>query len=256
MNYPQKFDTYFEPFLGGGAVMFNLLSKHPNLKCHVSDLNSNLILAYVAIRDKVTELIDSLENHAKKYQSNHSQYYYRIRESEPTSQIEQVSKLIFLNKTCFNGLYRVNSKGKFNVPLGKYTNPNIINRENLLTVSRILQSSNIEFFCRDFEAILHDTKKGDFVYLDPPYQPVSKTANFTSYTTRNFTDDDLERLATIAEKLHFKGCKILISNSKSKKVQNSFSSSIWKMKEIHVNRAINSNSKKRTGHSEILIKNY
>ncbi|MCH2402696.1 MAG: DNA adenine methylase [Candidatus Nitrosopelagicus sp.] len=255
-NYPEKFDTYFEPFLGGGAVMFNLLSKHPNLKCHVSDLNSNLILAYVAIRDKVTELIDSLENHAKKYQNNHSQYYYRIRESEPTSQIEQVSKLIFLNKTCFNGLYRVNSKGKFNVPLGKYTNPNIINRENLLTVSRILQSSNIEFFCRDFEAILHDTKKGDFVYLDPPYQPVSKTANFTSYTTRNFTDDDLERLATIAEKLHFKGCKILISNSKSKKVQNSFSSSVWKMKEIHVNRAINSNSKKRTGHSEILIKNY
>jgi len=124
--------------------MFNLLSKHPNLKCHVSDLNSNLILAYVAIRDKVTELIDSLENHAKKYQGNHSQYYYRIRESEPTSQIEQVSKLIFLNKTCFNGLYRVNSKGKFNVPLGKYTNPNIINRENLLTVSESynLQISN------------------------------------------------------------------------------------------------------------------
>jgi DNA adenine methylase len=140
--------------------------------------------------------------------------------------------------------------------LGQYTNPNIINRENLLTVSRVLQSSNIEFFCRDFEAILHDTKKGDFVYLDPPYQPVSKTANFTSYTARNFTDDDLKRLAIIAEKLHFKGCKILISNSNSKNVQNSFSSSIWKMKEIHVNRAINSNSKKRTGHSEILIKNY
>ena len=133
-NYPEKFGTYFEPFLGGGAVMFNLLSKHPDMKCHVSDLNSDLILAYLAIRDKVTEVIESLENHSKKYQKNQSQYYYHVRQSEPTSQIEKVSRLIFLNKTCFNGLYRVNSKGKFNVPLGRYTNPNIINKENLLTV--------------------------------------------------------------------------------------------------------------------------
>ena len=114
-----------------------------------------------------------------------------MRESEPVSHIEKVSKLIFLNKTCFNGLYRVNSKGKFNVPLGRYTNPNIVNKSNLLAVSQILQSSNLEFFCRDFEQSLHDIKKGDFVYFDPPYQPVSKTASFTSYTNRSFTDDDL-----------------------------------------------------------------
>ncbi|NWJ77990.1 DNA adenine methylase [Marine Group I thaumarchaeote] len=255
-NYPKKFDTYFEPFLGGGAVMFNLLAKHPDMKCHVSDLNSDLILTYVAIRDKVTEVIESLENHSKKYQKNTNFYYYHVRESEPTSQIEKVSKLIFLNKTCFNGLYRVNRKGKFNVPLGRYTNPNIVNKENLLTASQILQSSNLEFFCRDFETILHDIKKGDFVYFDPPYQPVSNTANFTSYTNRNFTDDDLERLVNLAEKLDSIGCKVLLSNSKSKKVENSFSSSKWKIKEIQVNRAINSDSKKRTGHSEILVKNY
>ena len=167
-----------------------------------------------------------------------------------------MSRLIFLNKTCFNGLYRVNSKGKFNVPLGRYTNPNIVNRENLLTVSRILQSSNLEFFCRDFEQSLHDIKKGDFVYFDPPYQPVSNTANFTSYTNKSFTNDDLERLANLAEKLDSMGCKVLLSNSKSKIVENSFSSSKWKIKEIRVNRAINSDSKKRTGHYEILIKNY
>ena len=255
-NYPKKFDTYFEPFLGGGAVMFNLLGKRPDMKCHVSDLNSDLILAYLAIRDKVTEVIESLENHSKKYEKNQSQYYYHVRESEPTSHIEKVSRLIFLNKTCFNGLYRVNSKGKFNVPLGRYTNPNIVNRENLLTVSRILQSSNLEFFCRDFEQSLHDIKKGDFVYFDPPYQPVSQTANFTSYTNKSFTDDDLERLANLAEKLDSMGCKVLLSNSKSKIVENSFSSSKWKIKEIRVNRAINSNSKKRTGHSELLVKNY
>jgi len=210
----------------------------------------------LAIRDKVTEVIESLENHSKKYEKNQSLYYYHVRELEPTSQIENVSRLIFLNKTCFNGLYRVNSKGKFNVPLGRYTNPNIVNRENLLTVSRILQSSNLEFFCRDFEQSLHDIKKGDFVYFDPPYQPVSNTANFTSYTNKSFTDDDLERLANLAEKLDSMGCKVLLSNSKSKIVENSFSSSKWKIKEIRVNRAINSNSAKRTGHSEVLIKNY
>ena len=236
--------------------MFNLLGKHPDMKCHVSDLNSDLILAYLAIRDKVGEVIESLEDHTKKYQKNPDSYYYQVRESEPVSHIEKVSKLIFLNKTCFNGLYRVNSKGKFNVPLGRYTNPNIVNKSNLLAVSRILQSSNLEFFCRDFESVLHDIKKGDFIYFDPPYQPVSKTANFTSYTNRMFTDDDLERLANLAEKLDSMGCKVLLSNSKSKIVEKSFSSSKWKIKEIQVNRAINSDSKKRTGHYEILIKNY
>ena len=255
-NYPKKFDTYFEPFLGGGAVMFNLLTKHPDMKCHVSDLNSDLILAYLAIRDKVSEVIESLEIHAKKYQKNPDSYYYRVRGSEPVSHIEKVSKLIFLNKTCFNGLYRVNSKGKFNVPLGRYTNPNIVNKENLLAVSQILQSSNLEFFCRDFEQSLHDIKRGDFVYFDPPYQPVSQTSNFTSYTNRSFTADDLERLANLAEKLDSMGCKVLLSNSKSKKVEKLFSASKWAIREIRVNRAINSNSKKRTGHSEILIKNY
>jgi len=236
--------------------MFNLLAKHPDMKCHVSDLNSDLILAYLAIRDKVTEIIESLEIHSKKYQKNPSSYYYQVRESEPTSHIEKVSKLIFLNKTCFNGLYRVNSKGKFNVPLGRYTNPNIVNKENLLVVSQVLQSSNLEFFCRDFEQSLHDIKRDDFVYFDPPYQPVSQTANFTSYTNRSFTAEDLERLANLAEKLDSMGCKVLLSNSKSQIVENSFSSSKWNIKEIRVNRAINSDSKKRTGHYEFLIKNY
>jgi DNA adenine methylase len=254
-NFPNKFGTYFEPFLGGGAVMFHMLSKSPNLKCHVSDLNSDLILAYIAIRDKVDELIESLEDHSKKYQKNSNHYYYNVREAEPTSQIEKVSRFIFLNKTCFNGLYRVNSKGKFNVPLGRYTNPNIVNKENLLAVSKILQSADIEFFCRDFEAILHDSKKGDFVYFDPPYQPVSHTANFTSYTHRDFTEDDLGRLADVANQLDSKGCYVMLSNSNSKTVKKSFSSG-WKIKEISANRAINSNSQKRTGHKEIIIKNY
>ncbi len=161
-----------------------------------------------------------------------------------------------MNRTCFNGLYRVNSKGKFNVPLGKYTNPNIVNEDNLHSVSNILQSSKVSIKCRDFEAVLRDAKKGDLVYFDPPYQPVSDTANFTSYTNKNFTYDDLNRLANLCMKLDEKGCNVLLSNSNSKEVTDMFSKKPWKINKIHANRSINSNSKKRTGHFELLIKNY
>ena len=254
-NFPTKFGTYLEPFLGGGAVMFDLLTKEHNLKCNVSDLNSDLVLSYVTIRDRLEKLIESLENHSKNYHKHSTGYYYEVRNQEPKNQIEKVSRLLFLNKTCFNGLYRVNSKGKFNVPLGRYTNPNIVNKENLQAVSKTLQSGKIKISCRDFSSIIKDAKKGDFVYFDPPYQPVSDTANFTSYTHRDFTEDDLERLADLANQLNSKGCNVMLSNSNSKTVKKLFSS-VWKIKEIKANRAINSNSQKRTGHKEFIIKNY
>lgn len=254
-HIPKIFNTYYEPFLGGGAVLFHLLGKNPDLKCTVSDLNSDLILSYITIRDKVEQLVESLEKHSNKYFADKQDYYYSVRESSPKSQVEKVSRLLFLNKTCFNGLYRVNSKGQFNVPLGRYTNPSIVNKENLLSVSKILQSKNIAIRCQDFTAILDDVRKDDFVYFDPPYQPVSKTANFTSYTKCEFTYDDLKRLAELCQKLDKKECKVLLSNSNTKEVKNLFSS-VWKVVEISANRAINSNSKKRKGHTELLIKNY
>lgn len=254
-HIPVQFGTYFEPFLGGGAVLLHLLGKNPEMKCRISDLNSDLVLSYVTIRDRVEELITSLQTHAKNYHKNPDSYYYGVRESEPKSQIEKVSRLLFLNRTCFNGLYRVNSKGKFNVPLGRYSNPNIVNEENLLSVSRILQSKKIQIICRDFAAILSDTKKGDFVYFDPPYQPVSKTASFTSYTNKDFTYEDLENLVDVSEKLSDKGCKVLHSNSNSKEVRELFSKE-WKIIEVAANRSINSDSTKRTGQKELLIKNY
>ncbi|MEM3065429.1 MAG: DNA adenine methylase [Candidatus Nitrosotenuis sp.] len=254
-HVPAEFGCYYEPFLGGGAVMFHLLSKNPGIKCKVSDLNSDLILAYITIRDRVEELVGSLENHAKNYHKNPDSYYYQVRDSDPTDQIEKVSRLLFLNRTCFNGLYRVNSKGKFNVPLGRYSNPNIVNEENLYAVSHALQSKKIMISCRDFAAVLQDAKKGDFVYFDPPYQPVSRTANFTSYTNRNFTYEDLEKLVEVSEKLADRGCNVLHSNSNSKEVRKLFSKE-WKIVEISANRAINSDSTKRTGQMELLIKNY
>ena len=255
-NLPEKFDTYFEPFLGGGALLFHLLSTKENVTYSVSDLNSDLVLAYTTIRDRIDNLIQSLKNHEKNYHKNSKEYYYNIRDSTPRSEIEKTSRLLFLNRTCFNGLYRVNSSGKFNVPLGRYTNPNIVNEENLRSVSSILQSNKVSIRCRDFESVLNDAKKGDLVYFDPPYQPVSDTANFTSYTNRDFTLDDLSRLSELCHKLDEKGCKVLLSNSDSKVVSKMFSNKTWNISKINANRSINSNSKKRTGHFELLIKNY
>ena len=255
-HIPKNFDVYFEPFLGGGAVLFHLISQNSQLKCFVSDLNSTLILSYVTIRDKADELITSLEEHSENYFKNTEEYYYQVRDSNPKNQIDQVSRLIFLNKTCFNGLYRVNSKGKFNVPIGRYVNPNIVNKENLLILSHVLQSKGISIKCEDFTTALKKAREDDFVYLDPPYQPVSSTANFTSYTNDNFGYKDQERLFTEFKKLDSMGCKVMLSNSKSQEVIELFSEYSDNIIEINTNRFINSNSKKRTGHTEILIKNY
>jgi len=255
-NLPESFGTYYEPFLGGGALLFHILTDKNGQKCSISDLNSDLVLAYTTIRDRIDGLITSLKNHEKNYQKDSESYYYSIRESNPRSEIEKTSRLIFLNRTCFNGLYRVNSKGKFNVPLGKYSNPNIVNEENIRAVSHILQSSRTTIKCRDFEAVLRDAKKGDLIYFDPPYQPVSATSNFTSYTTKDFTYDDLTRLAELCLKLDSRGCNVLLSNSDSQEVADIFSKNPWKITRIAANRSINSNSKKRTGHFELLIKNY
>jgi len=255
-HVPKKFERYFEPFLGGGAVFFHLFSHEKQTKWFISDLNSDLILSYVTVRDRVKELISELELHSNNYFKNPSTYYYKVRESNPKGQIEKVSRLIFLNKTCFNGLYRVNSKGKFNVPLGKYVNPNIVNEENLLAVSEVLQTKDISIKCQDFEDALKNTSAGDFVYLDPPYQPVSTTANFTSYTDTDFDYSDQKRLYTKFKALDKKGVKVLLSNSRSKEILHLFKEFSDGIIEINANRFINSVSQRRTGHSELLIKNY
>ncbi len=255
-NLPQTMGTYFEPFLGGGALLFHILSERTGQKCGISDLNSDLVLTYITIRDKPDELIHSLKNHAKNYQKDSKSYFYSIRESNPRSAVEKTSRLLFLNRTCFNGLYRVNSKGKFNVPLGRYTNPNIVNEENIHSVSQVLHSRKVSIKCRDFESVLDEAKKDDLVYFDPPYQPVSSTANFTSYTHKSFTYNDLKRLAKLCLKLDSKGCKVMLSNSNSQEVADMFAEKQWQLKKIKANRSINSNSKKRTGHFELLIKNY
>ncbi|MEO9278271.1 MAG: DNA adenine methylase [Nitrososphaera sp.] len=255
-HIPDEFNRYFEPFLGGGAVFFHLVIQKKQVKWFVSDLNSELVLSYITIRDKIKELIESLESHSTSYFKNPSVYYYKVRDTNPKNQVDKVSRLLFLNKTCFNGLYRVNSKGKFNVPLGKYVNPNIVNKENLLAVHYTLQSKDISIKHHDFEDALKNVEKGDFVYLDPPYQPVSNTANFTSYTDSDFNYKDQERLFGKFKSLDKKGAKILLSNSKSKEIMHLYQEFSKGIIEINANRFINSVSGKRTGHIELLIKNY
>jgi DNA adenine methylase len=255
-HLPEKFDTYFEPFLGGGALLFHLLYQKPNLRSQVSDLNTDLILSYITIRDKIDDLIKSLKNHSDRYFNDSKSYYYSVRKTNPQNQVEKVARLLFLNKTCFNGLYRVNSKGKFNVPLGRYSNPNIVQEDNLRSVHQFLLQNKIMIKCQDFSVTVEKAKKGDFVYFDPPYQPVSKTANFTSYTNNNFDINDLKRLAKVSNQLAKRGVNVLLSNSSSKHVLDLFSSKDWEIIKIEANRAINSDSNKRTGHSELLIKNY
>ncbi|EIJ66882.1 DNA adenine methylase [Candidatus Nitrosopumilus salaria BD31] len=246
-NLPESFGTYYEPFLGGGALLFHILAERKDQRCSISDLNSDLVLTYTTIRNRIDELISSLKNHERNYHKDSKSYYYSVRESSPRSEIEKTSRLLFLNRTCFNGLYRVNSKGKFNVPLGRYSNPNIVNEGNLRSVSAILQTNKVAIKCQDFESVLRDAKKDDLVYFDPPYQPVSDTANFTSYTNKNFTCEDLNRLAELCLKLDSKGCKVLLSNSDSKDVADMFSNKFWKINRIQANRSINSNSKNELG---------
>lgn len=237
-------------------MLFHILARRDGHKCNISDLNSDLISTYITIRDKPDDLIASLKAHAGNYQKSSKLYYYSVRASNPKGQVERASRLLFLNKTCFNGLYRVNSKGKFNVPLGRYTNPNIVNEENLHSVSQMLQSHEVSITCRDFGAILDDAGREDLVYLDPPYQPISETANFTSYTNSDFGHDDLVRLHGLCQKLDSKGCMVMLSNSDSEEVHRLFSHGQWKIAKIRANRSINSDSKKRIGHTELLIKNY
>ena len=255
-NLPDEFATYYEPFLGGAAMMFHMLSKYTDQRCILSDLNHNLIQTYIVIRDHIDDLISTLKRYLDEYIRNPKEYYYVVRSNEPDDNIERAARLLFLNRTCFNGLYRVNSKGQFNVPFGNYTKPNIINEENLRNVSGILQSSRITIHCRDFESIIDDVKSGDLVYFDPPYQPTSNTAKFTKYTDKDFGHKDLCRLAKLCDKLDRKGCYVLFSNSDSDLVRDLFDHTLWNISRISTNRVINSVGSNRKGHHELLIKNY
>jgi DNA adenine methylase len=249
---PDDFDpitnTYFEPFVGGGAVFFDLLPR----KAELSDLNSELVTTYNVIKNNVDGLVESLKKH--KYEK---EYYLKVRAKDPKdlAELDVASRFIFLNRTCFNGMYRVNSKGGFNVPFGKYTNPVICDEENLHKVSKALQKVAIKN--QDYKSVLKSAKKGDFVYFDPPYYPVSKTASFTSYTADSFFEKEQTELRDTFVELHKRGCYVMLSNSDTLFINELYSGIKGvKVSKVAAGRAINSNAAKRGKISEVLVTNY
>lgn len=247
-DFNPKKNRYFEPFVGGGAVFFDLLPE----KGFLSDLNKELVTTYNVIKNDIERLITSLRKHR-----NDKEYFLKIRAQDPNklSDVDVASRFIFLNRTCFNGMYRVNSNGVFNVPFGKYSNPLICDENNLQKVSKALK--NIDIKQQDYKEVLKKAKKNDFIYFDPPYYPISKTASFTSYTTETFLEKEQIELRDTLIELNKRSCFVMLSNSDTPFINKIYSG----IKGVHINkvqasRAINSKGSCRGKITEVLITNY
>ncbi len=238
---------YFEPFIGSAAVFFH--QQYP--KATRSDQNGKLIEVYQFVRDDLDQVISALKSHR-----NEADYYYTIRAQDPAglSPAERAARLIYLNKTCYNGLYRENSKGEFNVPFGRYKNPKICDEVRLRAASAVLQG--VDLRVADFSDAVETAVAGDFVYFDPPYVPLSATSNFTSYNKRGFGREDQERLAKTVAQLTERGAKVMLSNSSATLVYDLYGRSSYRIIDIRARRNINSNASRRGPVKELLILNY
>lgn len=240
--------TYHEPFVGGGAVFFDLLPKHAELL----DWNNELVISYNVIKNNVSKLIESLQKHIYD-----KEYYLQVRAKrlEDLSDIEVASRFIFLNRTGFNGLYRVNKRGQFNVPFGRYDNPVICDVNNLQKVSEVLQ--NVSITHQDYKKVLETAKPGDFIYFDPPYYPLNRTSSFTSYTAENFKEQEQIELRDTFLKLHKLGCFVMLSNSDTPFINDLyFGYNGITINKITAGRSINSNGLGRGKITEVLVTNY
>jgi DNA adenine methylase len=252
--FPAQFRRYFEPFVGGGAVFFHLWSaSRLGDSVALFDTNAELVNVYTIVRDCVEELIDALAFHEQRHSR---EYYYKIRglDRQPgrLSALEKAARTIYLNRTCYNGLYRVNKDGHFNVPIGSYKNPQVLHAERLRGASFALQGVWIE--ARGFETLPALGERNDFFYFDPPYDPVSRTASFTSYTAGAFRDEEQRRLARIYADLSDKGCLCMLSNSYTPFVLELYRN--YRIEIVQANRAINSNGNSRGNIKEVVILNY
>jgi DNA adenine methylase len=243
---PAKIKTYYEPFLGGGAVFFALAAAGRFERAVVSDANEELAITYVALANLTDKVVRALKKHV--YDETH---YYSVRAQDPLKLEMSVraARLIYLNKTCFNGLWRVNRKGQFNVPFGRYTNPTICDEENLRAVSLALRRVTVASL--DFEKTVLPAKRGDAVYFDPPYVPVSETANFTAYTAGGFGPDDQARLRDVAKRLDERGVHVLLSNADTPLVRELYKG--FRIESVQAPRRVNSKGGKRGNVGELLI---
>jgi len=261
--------TYIEPFVGSGAILFWIINRFPDIKkAVINDINSDLINTYKVIASKSKELIINLKEYENEYHlfekkpDERKEYYYTKRalyNSRNENNITQAALFIFLNRTCFNGLYRVNRKNEFNVPMGSYTKPTICDENNLLAVNEVLKK--VEIICGDFEETFNYVGANSFFYFDPPYKPLNNTSSFNSYAKDEFNDDEQIRLRNFCLKLEKHGCKWMLSNSdvKEKNTNLSFFDDIYSqfsISRVKARRNINSNPEKRGELNELLITNY
>ena len=243
--------NYYEPFIGGGALFFHLQPQN----AFINDFNEELINVYNVIKNNLPELISDLKKH-----KNEADYFYEIRSLDRSekfqdlSQVERASRVIFLNKTCFNGLYRVNNAGEFNAPFGRYKNPNIVNEPTLKAVNKFLNNSNVRISSGDYSEILESADENSFVYFDPPYHPISESSNFTGYVQGGWNIYDQIRLRELCDELHDRGVKFLLSNSSAQFIRDQYEN--YAVTTVKATREINSNGADRGEIDEVLIKNY
>jgi DNA adenine methylase len=260
--FPTKFNRYCEPFTGSAAVYWHLYSLRKqgvvqfvapaDASVRLADSNTDLINCYQVVRDDVAALIEKLTAHREHHQKD---YYYHIRAQTVAelSPVERAARLIYLNKTCYNGLYRVNRAGQFNVPIGRYKNPTIFDAATLQSASHALHG--VEIVHADFRELRHWAQAGDFIYFDPPYAPLTKTASFTSYTAVTFGEREQQELAAVFHELDRRGCRLMLSNSWTPAILSLYQKNFHCL-EVKASRAINSKASKRGPVSELLVTNY
>ena len=268
----EDLDTYIEPFIGGGALLFHFLEKNQFKNWHISDINPELILCYKRIKDSVKLVNTALNKLISEYPTDNESratFFYEIRSQwnsnldienmSKKKQCERVAQTIFLNKTCFNGLFRLNRKGEFNVPTGKYVNPSFPSNNDLIAVSKAL--SNVKIHLGAYDSAIDWIEGETLVYFDPPYRPLSKTSSFVSYSKGDFNDEDQNNLAGFCNTLNDRNVKFILSNSDPKNTvpDDDFFDDLYSnftIQRIHASRAINSNPKKRGKITELLVRNY
>ncbi len=250
-HMPLAFNHYHEPFLGGGALFFELFRRERTLQSSLSDLNAELIDTYLAVRNHVDDVLRLLSEYP-----HNEDFFYALRAKDPWSMDlpHRAARMIYLNKTCYNGLYRVNKRGQFNAPFGRYKSPKYYDPENLHAVSAALQHVHID--CASFEAVLSRATPGDFVYFDPPYAPLSATANFTGYHANGFGPQQQKLLRDVCITLTENDVRVMLSNSSAEQIRELYAEPAFFVTEIQANRAINSNPKRRGKLTELLITNY
>ena len=253
--FPKQIIRYFEPFVGGGAVAFYLLKTHPEIKkIYLSDINKELIITYNVVKKNLNELIISLKKHERNHKKDPKKYYYKIRDLvlKKEDYVGIASRFIYLNRTCFNGIYRVNKNGKFNVPIGRYKNPGICQEKDLQEISNLLKKDDVKV--SQFSEVLKKAKKGDFIYFDPPYYPLDGKPSFTTYTQNNFLEEEHRELVRVFKELDKRGCKIMLSNSDSNFIRDLYQG--YDIQVVHATRMINCDATKRGKIKEIVIRNY